>query len=155
MVTDSRSRAVAKSVAKIGIAGRLTARIERIRAELGQRRAGLATCSSLRRDRLLTFNDRKAVGRFPVLLWKHELHLRSDLPIRAEIRFRYVVVRRQLCIHRQLAQMEDFAHTATDRHRPLLTAACLPVDGQDWRAGQVKPALEVIIYERLNQAIVV
>src|SRR5262249_33846372 len=42
-----------------------------------------------------------------LLLREHELHLRADLPVRLEVRAHDVVVSGKLCVHRQLAQMED------------------------------------------------
>mgnify|MGYP003693988651 CR=1 FL=1 len=67
-----------------------------------------------------------------------------------------VVVGRELRVHRQLAEVEDLADAAADRHGPLLAAVRLPVDGED-RAQLVRysAAFEVVIDERLDQAVVV
>ena len=47
------------------------------------------------------------------LFGKHQLHLRTDLPVGGIIWGGHVVVGRQLCIHWQLAEVKDLADTAT------------------------------------------
>src|SRR5277367_3797047 len=49
------------------------------------------------------------------LLRKQQLNLSADLPVRAVIGPYYIVVSRELGIHRQLAEMEDLADAGTQR----------------------------------------
>src|SRR5437773_3818269 len=81
------------------------------------------------------------------LFWKHELHLRADLPIGPEVGLSYVVIRGHLRIHRQLAEVEDVADAAADRYCPLVAAAGAPIDGEDRTRCQIRAALEVVIQE--------
>ena len=51
------------------------------------------------------------------LLREHELHLGTDLPVRTEVGLDHVVVRADLCVHRQPAEMEDLGDAAMVQHR--------------------------------------
>src|SRR5208283_5656352 len=65
--------------------------------------------------------------------WEHELDLRANLTVGHEVGLDHVVVRADLCVHRQLAEVEDLAHATTQRNSPSL-AVRVPVHRQDWRA---------------------
>src|SRR5215831_16278706 len=86
---------------------------------------------------------------------EHELYLRADLPVGSEVRSYDVVIRRDLRIHRQLADVKDLADAAAERDGPLLTGLCFPICGSDWRAREIKAAFEVVVDERLQQEVVV
>src|SRR6516225_949744 len=109
---------------------------------------------STARNSSLTFSSALCIG-FPILLGEHELHLRTNLPVRSEVRPRDVVVRGELRVHRQFSEVEDLADTAAQRDRPPLTAARLPVDRPDRGAGQIEAIRKVVIDEGLNEPVVV
>src|SRR5215831_10781657 len=106
-----------------------------------------------RRYLMMWLSLAKASGLFR----KHELHLCANLPVRPEFRAYQVVVTGNLRIHRQLAEMEDLADAAADRHRPPVAAVRFPVRGHDRRGREVQAfvLLEVIVQERLKREIVV
>ena len=89
------------------------------------------------------------------LLRKHELYLESDLPIRPVIRLDHIVIGTKLCVHWERSEVEYLAEGGTDRDRPALAIFGLPVDGDNRRAADIETTREVVVEERLDQAVVV
>src|SRR5262245_42785064 len=76
---------------------------------------------------------------------EHELNLCAYLPVGSEVGAYDVVIRRDLSVHRQLADVEDLPDAGAERHGPLLAGLCLPVRGQDRRAREIEAAFEVVV----------
>src|SRR5262245_51968500 len=85
---------------------------------------------------------------------ERELYLRPYLPVGSEIGPYDVVIRRDLRVHRQLADVEDLPDASAERDGPLLTRRSLPVGREDRRAGEIETALEVVVDEGLQEEVV-
>lgn len=81
-----------------------------------------------------------------------QLRLEAELPVGTTPAGRHHVVEGfQLKIDRQLAQLDDFANTAANRHSPTLVAGGLPIRCNDRRCGDIPAMREVVVNERLGQ----
>src|SRR5262249_46941174 len=98
-------------------------------------RPASSACSAIRQPTMpvpaITHSVANLLALSFLLLRKHELHLRANLPRRPEVSLGDVVVTGQLQIHGQLTEADHPSQATSHGDSPLLAAARAPVDRDD------------------------